>query len=477
MPYMEPTYKVILQQIVPGKDIQAVKQVIADSFRLSPEKADSMLARIPLVVKQHADYATAQKIQKILTNAGVECRLELEEEKTNAPSPVVVPTLPQSPESQKTCPKCGYQARLPNDPLLTAHQGQGECPACGVIIAKYIKAEQDFQETVALVGTTSDAGEEEVPGVFARFFSMLNFLPKPLLIVLLLLVALFIYPWLKGKQPTEKPVSLTQAPQKISTSAAPAAVSRNAPSPLKIFPGETKSFTLSCYFPVMHEDKFLPAPSLSANYKVVKNAWQDVGVQVQIQQVSFSPSSIYLWEQKPKDSTPGNLISTNKDVHITKLTGFTEITSPSEETAKKISSFLNSLFSCNNPAFLKTLAGKSKDEIIQVYKEDPGELKQNRYVLYELKIVFSINLPAGLEFDARDNFTWTTKSGQEVKTAQRGTEVMVSTDAVIIDYENSNIVIPLQQWAGLNLTQKAKEKGVELFLSTNVSNPWNIEPS
>ena len=475
---MGSTYKVILQQIAPGKDIQAVKQVIADSFQLSPDKVDSMLLKIPLVVKQHADYATAQKIQKIMANAGVECRLELEAEKINAPSPVAVPPPPQSTETKKTCPKCGYQARLPNDPLLTAHQGQGECPACGVIVAKYVKAEQDFQETVAPVVATSGSAEEEeeAPSVFDRFFSVLNFFPKPILIGLLLVVALLIYPWIKGKPPTEKPVTPTQAPQKIQTAETVSHDSRNTLSPLKIFPGETKSFTLSCYFPVMHEDKFLLSPSLRAIYKVIKNAWQDVGVRVQVQHVSFSPSSIYLWERKPKDSVQWNLISANKDVHIKKLTGFTEITNPSEETSKKISSFLNSLIDCNNPEFLKTLAEKSRDEITHLFKEDPGELKQNRYVLYELRIVFSISLPPGLEFGARDNFTWTT-SGQEVKTTQRSSEMIVSTDAVIIDYENSNIVISLQQWAGLNLIQKAKEEGVELLLSSNVSNPWKIEPS
>jgi len=472
---MEPTYKVILQQIAPGKDIQAVKQVIADFFRLSPDKVDSMLSNIPFVVKQHADYATAQKIQKIMANAGVECRLELEEKKVNAPSPVAVPTSPQSTETKKTCPKCGYQAHLPNDPLLTAHQGQGECPACGVIVAKCVKAEQDVQETVAPVVATSDPAEEE-PSVFDRFFSVLNFFPKPILIGLLLLVALLVYPWIKGKPPTEKAVAPTQAPTKIQT-AEPAPVSSDALSPLKILPGETKSFTLSCYFPVMHEDKFLPSPSLRAIYKVIKNTWQDVGVQVQVQQVSFFPSSIYLWERKPKDGVQWDLISSNKDVHITKLTGLTEITNPSEKTSKQILSFLNSLIDCNNPAFLKTLAEKSQDEIIQFYKGDPGELRQNRYVLYELRIVLSISLPPGLEFGARDDLTWATKSGQEVKTTQRSTEVIISTDAVIIDYENIKIVIPLQQWVGLNLIQKAKEEGVELLLSTNVSNPWNIEPS
>ena len=322
-----------------------------------------------------------------------------------------------------------------------------------------------------------DSADEEAPRAFDRFSSVLNFFPKPILIGLLVLVALLIYPWIKGKPPTDKPEAPTLVSKKIQTADEPTAASNHAPSPLKILPGETKSFTLFCYFPVMHEDKFSPSPSLSAIYKVIKNTWQDNGVQIQVQQVSFSPSSLYLWERKSKDSAQWNLFSTNKDVHITKLTGFTEITTPSKETSKKISSFLKSLISCNNPEFLKTLAKKSQGEIAQVYKEDPAAFKQNRYVLYELRIVLSISLPSGLEFDARDDLAGTTKSGQEVKTAQRSTEVIVSTDAVIIDYENSKIAISLPPWAGLNLIQKAKEAGVELLVSTNVSNPWGIEPS
>ena len=35
------------------------------------------------------------------------------------------------------CPKCGYQAQNDNDPLITAHDGLGECPSCGVIVSKY----------------------------------------------------------------------------------------------------------------------------------------------------------------------------------------------------------------------------------------------------------------------------------------------------------------------------------------------------
>lgn len=37
------------------------------------------------------------------------------------------------------CPKCGYKPEDTSDPLLTKHNGLGECPKCGVIPKKYLQ--------------------------------------------------------------------------------------------------------------------------------------------------------------------------------------------------------------------------------------------------------------------------------------------------------------------------------------------------
>lgn len=44
------------------------------------------------------------------------------------------------------CPKCGYQAESWDDPLVTAYDGVGECPACGVLVAKYLKMNAESVE-------------------------------------------------------------------------------------------------------------------------------------------------------------------------------------------------------------------------------------------------------------------------------------------------------------------------------------------
>jgi len=43
-------------------------------------------------------------------------------------------------EPPPACPKCGYKAVDGKDPLITAHDGMGECPRCGIIPGKFKEA-------------------------------------------------------------------------------------------------------------------------------------------------------------------------------------------------------------------------------------------------------------------------------------------------------------------------------------------------
>ena len=53
------------------------------------------------------------------------------------------PTPPAEVQTPLTCPKCGYQAISPVDPLLGGQDRRGECPSCGIILAKYIKMQAE----------------------------------------------------------------------------------------------------------------------------------------------------------------------------------------------------------------------------------------------------------------------------------------------------------------------------------------------
>lgn len=41
------------------------------------------------------------------------------------------------------CPKCGYQATDPDDPLISGPSNLRECPFCGIIVARYLQMKRD----------------------------------------------------------------------------------------------------------------------------------------------------------------------------------------------------------------------------------------------------------------------------------------------------------------------------------------------
>ncbi|ABL00841.1 hypothetical protein [Pelobacter propionicus] len=124
------SYRIVLLGVASGTDPLVVRQQLARAFRASPEKVGQALERVPLVVKSGLDQGSAHAFRDLIEGAAGACRVEAVPLETAVSSPV-------SPATEKTvnCPNCGYAARGPDDPLVTAHGGQGECPACGIIVS------------------------------------------------------------------------------------------------------------------------------------------------------------------------------------------------------------------------------------------------------------------------------------------------------------------------------------------------------
>ncbi len=75
-----------------------------------------------------------------------------------------------TPEKEKNelpcCPKCGYQAKGPDDPIIVKHDGLGECPSCGIIVAKYLEKHKDeLAEKEPEKTDETDKTEEEPPSI------------------------------------------------------------------------------------------------------------------------------------------------------------------------------------------------------------------------------------------------------------------------------------------------------------------------
>jgi len=133
-------YMIVLYgELLPGENLEAVKQKMAELFNLSKDHVNTLFSGKRQIVKKDIFNDVAMKYKYEIEKAGAVCHVEVEESDTSNFSIKYNPDENQKlvMEKQVFCPKCGYQAQNENDPLITAHEGLGECPSCGIVVSKY----------------------------------------------------------------------------------------------------------------------------------------------------------------------------------------------------------------------------------------------------------------------------------------------------------------------------------------------------
>lgn len=109
-------------------------------------------------------------------------KLELAPADDPPPTPATPAPAPKPPAIFSECPKCRYRARGNQDSLIS----QGVCPACGLIIAKYLQLQAQRNRPKASADTTSapsgpmqsnDLEFQELPNGLLKFMSLEFTLP------------------------------------------------------------------------------------------------------------------------------------------------------------------------------------------------------------------------------------------------------------------------------------------------------------
>ena len=144
----EPLYKVVFSgELMPGESLETVKSNLAQLFKSSPAKIDSLFTGRPVALKRELKEADADKYLATLRGAGALVSKETDFAASlslvdhEEASPVTDPQDGTGGASM-TCPKCGHeQAKTV------------ECSACGIIIEKFL-ARQALQAATAPAAAT-----------------------------------------------------------------------------------------------------------------------------------------------------------------------------------------------------------------------------------------------------------------------------------------------------------------------------------
>ncbi|MBK1648536.1 hypothetical protein [Rhabdochromatium marinum] len=158
-------YQIIFAGIKPGVDAKQARWQLLQLFGISRQELDELISCVPVVLQTGLAAEVAWSLRDRIRDAGGVCRaspvdsaafrLKSQFQPTTRSSQPAAPaseppfvteasSIPAASEPEHEsapviaeCPKCGYQAHEDTDPLLTAYAGMGECPVCGIIVAKY----------------------------------------------------------------------------------------------------------------------------------------------------------------------------------------------------------------------------------------------------------------------------------------------------------------------------------------------------
>jgi hypothetical protein len=135
-------------------------------FNLTPEKAERLLQRVPVVVKKGMSKEEMEKYVRAFEEIGGRIRVDPEEE-----SVAELPDISAEPETEKkayagrmiTCPQCGFE-----------QPETDECVKCGIVVSRFLSGQEEARTGERIIQKVTPADQyvpwESGEGFISAFF-------------------------------------------------------------------------------------------------------------------------------------------------------------------------------------------------------------------------------------------------------------------------------------------------------------------